>query len=181
MDSFEDNQEQLLTADHRSAVALAAACAERTLGLYADLGSGDAGVLTQLVEDLWAWVDGRGELRDVDSRRELVEEYADAHYDEGDNLLEHVVTTVLEALDAYAARKPETVALHVARALETNAEIAEECDGMLSDAGAPPSVTAHEERWRLTAIRQTIQGTWMDRATLLDGGSPWLPAVIAVA
>lgn len=179
MDSFEDNQLQLRQADHRSAVAVATACAERSLGLYESLGSGDPDALKGAVQALWAWVDGQGDAPDVDDTLELLGEYADAHYEEGDDLLGHVVTTVIEALEVYSASTADEIALHAARALEANAELAEECDALLLEAGAPTVVTTEEERWRVVAIGRAVQGSWGDRATLLSGGASWVPAVLA--
>ena len=177
MDSIHEFQQALAGLSDRALAALMCASAERLLPVYDAAGNGDPDVLREAVTKAWLWVDG-GALPDVEDCYGTLDEYAEAHYSDGDEILGGICASVLAALDAVRRHaSAEACRDAVARGLLGAAEVARHVDAALEDAGDEPVAEVEDDSWRAAAlalVHATSAEPWGQRLAALRGAPPWV-------
>ena len=171
---------QLSTCDPRALMAVACAAAERVLPFYDQFGSGDPRALRNPVDGFWQWVESGTAPPDTRDTRATLDEYADIHYEEGDNLMGGVVASVLRCIATYEARDvPDTQALEAARALTVHADTASAIAVLLEGSPIASRVEQEEESWRdrIVALARNPPARITKQAFTLDAPQ-WMPELL---
>jgi hypothetical protein len=171
---------ELSTCDSRALLAVACAAAERVLPFYDELGSGDPNALRAPVDGFWRWIEQGILAPDTSGSRATLDEYADIHYEEGDDLMGGVVASVLRCIATYEAREvPDTQALEAARALVLHADTANAIAVLLEGSPVASRVEREEGPWRdrIVALARNPPARITREAFTLDAPT-WMPELL---
>jgi hypothetical protein len=153
MESVEEYQTALEGLSSDAMVALICAAAERFLPVYDAVGSGDPALLRGVIDDLWGWLGGSPWDTTLDERYQELEEYADADYADGDEVLGGISAAVLASIDAarrHSQAGPTRDA--VAQGLLAALDLADAIDAALEDADVEPGAVEGDQAWLHHAI-----------------------------
>lgn len=171
---------ELSACEPRALVAVACAAAERVLPFYDQLGSGDPKALRDPVDGFWRWIELGILAPDTSGSRTTLDEYADIHYEEGDELMGGVVASVLRCIATYESREVrETQALEAARALMLHADTANAIAVLLEGSAVASRVEREEGGWRdrIVALARNPHVRPSREAFTLDAPT-WMPELI---